>query len=471
MMRTFRLDCWKRSAPRSAPTERRPGLAFSLEPEEWVGARWHRWAADRGSDRHYPAAAVALHELRGALGVFFRIGGGDRGLGVDAISARESAHRLSLRQRLGFDREMLERARLDDHSLQLPARIDLLPSAALNRDLYFWLAAYFAASRPVAAVGDPLCADILSLREARRASIEVLRRFPGLAARYVRLCQAVRAERAPRQHLPPVEAELEAAILALLDECGTPGTGDSAGRPGNRLLACIRDPALELAGLRAPRRYHPMLPVPLWGQVLARDMAVRDGSEDEPRSTEAPDQEQAVAGGARKASRRRQEQSERDDPLVFNRFEKLLSIAEMVNLNRLVDDDPDDRAAKSAEQFEELTLSPHARKAASRLQVELEPPAGAVVGERLAGEFTYPEWNYRKQCYLPDQSRVLVALHEESAEPWLPDPATGNRVRRVERQFAALRPRRVVLHGQAQGNELDTDAVVRGYCDQLATGV
>lgn len=444
-------------------------MAFLPEPEEWVGARWHRWVARHGSDNHYPAAAVTLHELRGALGVFFRIGGGDRGLGIDAISERESGHRLRLRQRLGFDREMLERARLDDHSLQLPAQIDLLPEPALNRDLYIWLAAYFAATQPVAVVRDPLHTDILSLREAHRASTEALRRFPGLGPRYTRLCQAVRVERPPRPHLPPMEAKLEQAILALLDAQCMPGPGETG--QDNRLLACILDPAMALDGVQAPARYRPMLPVPLWGQVLARDMAARAETEHEPQSTETPEQEQAVAGGARKALRQRQEQSERDDPLVFNRFEKLLSIAEMVNLNRLVDNDPDDRAAKSAEQFEELALSPHARSAASRLQIELELSAEAAVAEPLLGEFTYPEWDYRKQRYLPDQSRVLIALHEESAEPWEPDHATARRVRRVERQFAALRPRRTVLRAQPQGNELDTDAVVRSHCDQLATGV
>ncbi|MCB1843947.1 MAG: VWA domain-containing protein [Halioglobus sp.] len=450
-------------------------MAFSLEPEEWVGAHWHRWVSRHGSDRHYPQQAVALADIQGALGVFFRIGGGDRGLGIDAISERESGHRLSLRQRLGIAREQLARARLDDHALQLPATLDLLPSSTLNRDLYFWLAAYFAAARAVAPVADPLQADILALRHAQRASARALERFPGLGPRYARLCLAVLAERRPRPGLPAAEAALESAVRTLLERGAANAVivpaAVSSGEDRTGILRAVFDHSAPVTAMHAASGYRPLLPVPLWGAVLTRELAARAAPDETPEPEDVLELEQPVTGGARKALRQRQEQCERDDPLVFNRFEKLLSIAEMVNLNRLVDDDPDERAAKSAEQFEELTLSPHARKSASRLQIELELSPEAAVGARLEGSFTYPEWDYRKRCYLPNQSRVLTSLHAESAEHWQPDAATRRRVRRVERQFEGLRPRRVVLRGQPDGNELDTDAVVRGHCDQLATGV
>src|SRR5690606_41007503 len=70
----------------------------------------------------------------------------------------------------------------------------------------------------------------------------------------------------------------------------------------------------------------------------------------------------------------RQDQSERDDPLVLNRFEKMLSWTEMVNLNRLVEDEEDEEAKRAAEQIEEITISPHKRRAATRLRVDLDLP-------------------------------------------------------------------------------------------------
>ena len=438
-------------------------MALSLELEEWVGERWHRWASRAGSYRHYPEAAVELADVRGALAVFFRVGGGDAALGLEAISARESRHRLTLRQRLGFASEMLQRPARDDTALRLPARLDLLPRSELNRDLYFWLAAWFAVASPCPASDDPLRANILEVRAAQEASAAALARFPGLAPRYRRLCDAVLCERPARGRLPPAEAALEAAIRSML--------GEQPGPDLQPVVEAVLDPASRLGDTRAPRGYRKFLPVPLWGSVDRCGETATGTDNLEPEDPDAAVEEQSVAGGARKASRKRQDQAERDDPLVFNRFEKMLSIAEMVNLNRLVDDEPDDNAAKSAEQFEELTLSPNSRKAASRLRVELDLPPDSAVADPLRGSHTYPEWDYRKQRYLLAQSRVLTATHEEAAEPWRPDAATRRRVRRVERQFEALRPRRVVLRGQPDGEELDTDAAVRGYCDQLATGV
>nr|WP_241262978.1 VWA domain-containing protein [Parahaliea mediterranea] len=434
---------------------------MSLELEEWVGARWHHWASRARSYPTYPDAAVTLATIAPALSVFFRIAGGDPGLPIHAISSRESRHRLTLRQRLGFDSEMLERPSRSQEAVQLPVRIDVFPRRQLNRELYYWLAAFLASAKAPARDTDALRADIRALRLARQASCNVLGEFPGLFALHQRLSAAALNARPPRGQLPPAEAAIEAAVRALLT--GTTLASDP-------VLEAVFDRSRSLDDIHAPRGYRSFLPVPLWGVVEPGATCTRDApaGDDDPR---IEGDGQSVAGGARKASRKRQDQSERDDPLVFNRFEKMLSFAEMVNLNRMVDDEPDDKAGRTAEQLDQLTLSPHIKRAASRLNVELELAPDTVLAGQLEGEFTYPEWDYRKQRYLPKQSRVLTGLHSESSKPWHPDAATHRRVLRVQRQFEALRPRRVVLRGQRDGPDLDTDAVVRAYCDQVATGV
>ncbi|MFV0277736.1 MAG: nitric oxide reductase activation protein NorD [Parahaliea sp.] len=437
-------------------------MGFSIELEEWVGERWHRWASRAASYRHYPNAAVSLEGIHHALSVFFRLSGGDPGLRVDAISERESRHRLSLRQRLGFDTEWIAQSRLDEEAVRLPASIDVFPEAALNRDLFFWLTAFFARTPALPPADDPLVSDILTLRAARQASSDTLEFYPGLRERYQRLRAAALAERPWRRHLPAAEAAVEAAIRVELGEQRADGETDP-------VTACILDAERSLAGIRGPASYRTFLPVPLWGQVLLLGTAERERA---PREPEEGEEEKldALEGGARKASRKRQDQSERDDPLVFNRFEKSLSFSEMVNLNRMIDDEPDDNASKTAEQLDELTLSPNARKAASRLQVQLDLAPEASIATELRGKHTYPEWDYRRLRYLPNQCQVLTDLHEESEQLRQPDTATRRRVRRIQRQFEALRPKRVVLRGQSEGNELDTDAAVRGFCDQVATG-
>lgn len=437
-------------------------MPLSLELEEWVGTRWHHWASRARSYPAHPDAAAELEALAPALSVFFRLAGGDPGLTLKAISPRESRHRLTLRQRLGFDSEMLARPGRNPEAVQLPARIDVFPRRQLNRELYYWLAAFLATAETPPHDSDPLRADIHILRMARQTSGKVLGIFPGLVAPYQRLCTATLEARPPRGQLPPAEAAIEGAVRALL-------AGTTAG-PSHPVTDSVFNPARSLEDIQAPRGYRGFLPVPLWGAVDPGSTTTRDAPEEDDDSETTRDN-QSVAGGARKALRKRQEQSERDDPLVFNRFEKMLSFAEMVNLNRMVDDEPDDKAGKNAEQLDQLTLSPHVKRAASSLKVELELAPDTALEGQLGGEFTYPEWHYRKQCYLPKQSRVLTALHSESTAPWDPDAETHRRIKRVQQQFEALRPQRVVLRGQRDGPELDTDAVVRAYCDQVATGV
>ena len=382
----------------------RRGLLEFLELEEWVGQRWHRWASRAASYPHYPEAMVRFRALEKSLAVFFRLSGGDPGLELGAISARVSGHRLRWRQRLGFDEELLDLARVDEQHLLLPPHIDLLPDRNLNRDLYFWLAAYLACAQSLPSEPDSLRRDILTLREVRRTSGMVLAHYPGLGARHDRLCSALLARR-PKRQLPRLEAALEAVIRRLL--------GDSMPLVGvaRDLYSAVLDDRTLYEWL-APKGYRPPLPVPLWGEAVMLGTVPRTPDEQE----DVTDDSEAQMGpeGRRKASRRRQTESERDDPLVFNRFEKMLSIAEMVNLNRLVDDEEDEDAHKSAEQLDEITVSPHHKKAAAKIRLDLDLPPDVAAGAPLSGKYRYPEWDYRKGRYLPEHCQVLVEPYSES---------------------------------------------------------
>jgi nitric oxide reductase NorD protein len=139
-------------------------------------------------------------------------------------------------------------------------------------------------------------------------------------------------------------------------------------------------------------------------------------------------------------------------------------------VNRLVDDEEDENAKSNAEQMDEITLSPNQQRAASQLKMDLDLSPGSASGERLCGEYVYPEWNFRKQRYAHDHCRVLSGVHEEEGDNHAHDEQTRRRIRRVKQQFEALRPRREWLRGQVDGNELDMDAVVRAHCDLAAVG-
>lgn len=438
-------------------------MASFFEVEEIAGELWHRWASRAVSYPRYPDAGVTLAELEGSLGVFFRAMGGPGAIPVNAVEPRVSGHRLTWRQKLGFDRESLDMAFLDDDQLLLPPRMDYFPNRALNRGAYHWLTALLTLLPEPPPDQPALAADIAWLRAVHQAKSVLERDFPGLAATG-EACRKHLLSVRPRQRLPAWEDAVDHGVRVLLGEQRAPATRERA-----QVLAWILDQPAAALPETTPTGYRPPLPVPFWGQRrpglhAATPKEPEDG--EDPRQGATPEAE----GGKRQATRRRQDQSERDDPLALNIFEKMLSWTEMVNVNRPVEDENEEDARKAAEQIEEITLSPHREKTASRLKVELDlTPEAPDIGA-LSGPVTYPEWHYRRSRYLGDQCRVHPAIQPQEGEDWTPDEGTRRRIRRVQRQFEALQPQRQWLREQPDGDEFDMDALIRNRCDIRATG-
>lgn len=420
----------------------------AFELEEKVGRFWHRLVGDKHSWPRFPEAAVNLDAVRAQLAVFFRGLGGDRGITITVAGARTSTHRLTWKQRIGMEDERQVVASRDEVSLALPETLDALPEAALNRDLYFWLAAFFAALEPAgAAEADPLRADLAFLARARRASDAVLAQFPGMARRHAALCQSLRALR-PARPLTGVEAQVEALVLSMLGGQSAPDLPDD---------------------VAAPAGYRPFLPVPLWGEALHR-LPEQRPEEEEMSEAGSKKEEQDEQDKRRKAERKRQDNADRKDSLILNRFEKILSFADMVNVNRGADDPDEEEAKKAAEEMDKITLSSHGKKAATKLKFDLDLPPEATETTRLTGTHLYPEWDHRAACYHKDHCQVLVGVAPEEGEAWVPGEAAKRRIRQVKRQFEALRTKAMILRAQMDGSELDTEAVVRARTDLAASG-
>ena len=259
------------------------------------------------------------------LGVLFRALGGPGAVRLAAGSTEASTHRLGFMQRLGLGTEKLERARYDGITLQLPDRIDVFPDRADNAALYEWLAAFFVHADAASILPpDPLQADLARLRAAVQSH----------GARDHRVAWTACASRAAM----PCPARGQTQALPVRSG----GDGGGVDRKNDRrrrhadpdLLAVITDTAGPLGRFRAKSEYRAFLPVPLWGEVT------------DPRPGTAPAEGDEEGGGGaegdgkrRKASRRESDQTQRDDPLMLNRFEKILGLAEMVNLNRKTEDD------------------------------------------------------------------------------------------------------------------------------------
>jgi nitric oxide reductase NorD protein len=428
-----------------------------LEPEEAVGSRWHSLAQGRSSLPRFEDAAVALDSVAGALSIFFRGLGGERALRFTALTAETSQHRLRLPLRWMVGEERVEHARRDAQAIYLPASIAAFPRQALNRSLYFWLAAFFAHRAPSErrALENSLARDVAYLRDARHAANATVATAPGLSSTYHELCARHRSMR-PARRLPQAERAIESAIDRLLG-----GEGD-----GGEFWPFVSGDrhAEELDG---PRNYRPFLPAPVWGDALESggDKSPEPDADACRNAARAASQDER----ARKAKRRDSDQTDRKDYLALNRFEKLLTMVQNLNINRAVEDDDEEGARKALEDSEEISLGAHSKKPSTRLKVELDIAPSKADGGGLSG-LVYPEWDYKLNAYRKNYCRVLTRAAREGAGDWQPDEAVRRRIRRVRRQFEAMRPRHVTLRSQLDGSDLDLDAAIRAQTDLASTG-
>ncbi|WP_424363153.1 nitric oxide reductase activation protein NorD [Methylocystis parvus] len=432
------------------------GFLNLFEPEETIGRAWHRLVGAAASMPRFPQAGVDLASLKAPLSVYFRGLGGPAGLAVAPAVAQTSRHRLSQRLKLALGEEKIDAARRDRNALYLPARIEAFEDPALNRALYFWLAAFFSHLPLTANDADPLRRDLVFLRAARRASGAARAANPGLAPMHAQLCAQLLRMR-PARRLPPEELAVEQAVCALLGAQTEPG----------KYWAFICGDA-DLALPAAPANYRPFLPVPLWGEALDDGVAESATPESAPAPQGAADESRDER--VRKARRRADDQIQRRDSLILNRFEKALTLIEALNINRAVDDDDEAGAKKALEGAEEIGLSTISKRPSTRLRVDLDLPSPEAGGAALSGEFTYPEWDYAKRAYHEAHCRVIAGIAPETGEDWRPDGAAKARISRVRRQFEALRPRPVIERGAIDGAELDLEALVRARADFRASG-
>lgn len=429
------------------------------EPEETVGKLWHAYASRLDAPCVHDGARVGLSEVGGRLAVLFRGLGGSPAVEIRPVAPERSAHRLSLRRRLGTDVETAPRASFDGEALRLPESLAVFPAREANAALYIWLAAASAHAGAPRIEDDPLRADLAALIAARAMTEATLTDAPGFARLHADLARALLdARRVP--HLPEAERTVEAVIRRLL---GDPAPLSSK---AERMLRAIE--AGDLAAYHAPRGYRPFRPVPLWPDL--RPLAFSAATAVETRATEGTPE--AAEGRARRARRRMSDQIERNDSFILHKFEAILSWAEFINLNRRVEEDENDDARKAADDMDEIGLGQISKAPATRLKLHLDLAPEDVDRERLAAETVYPEWDARAGRYLPAHVRVLASTVEPgTAEPaFRTDPRAARRIRAVRRQFEALRPARILTTGHRDGDELDTDRAIRARADLVASG-
>ncbi|NMG73399.1 nitric oxide reductase activation protein NorD [Aromatoleum diolicum] len=409
--------------------------------EEVVGKLWHRWVTRTAIGNH-PEAVVKLKEIERTAGVFFRALGGDSGLRVAAATNDEHGARRSLLARIAGAGDRAARARMDPSTLRLPPEIDLFPERSLNRDLYLWLAALAAAHDGIEAEGCDEAAK--TFRTNQFATCAALHAWPGLEPRYRRLVAAYLPTRPQPEKLPAAEAERERAIRRALEAPGTVFT-----------LPAV------------PEGTPPAHPVMLWltGSLCSAGSATRrSGADPEQTADGGPPAFEETERRAHRAEQVDMPQ-EKNGLLLMFRAESLLAVAEFLRINRPTDDDPDPNAADAARDLDHLSLTQDNERVASKVRFDLDLPSAAEDDVVLGPGIPLPEWDYRKGILLEDHVRLAELAARDA--PACPLPENLRRTaRRLHQQFAALQPGRRWIKAQADGSELDLDAVVRAQTDR-----
>lgn len=397
--------------------------------EEYVGQLWDRIITG-AAERRPAGGGVDLDEVATSLAIYFRALGGDPGLTVAPAQATAHGARRRWLQKIAGSGERIELAWIDKDSLRLPARIDVFATRTLNRDLYFWLAA-------IATVQPEASAPWIVRNQM--ATLETLRRFPGLESTYHELVEALIALRPDPARMSATETAQELTIRQALREPGS---------------------VAELTV--AKKAFHPVL---LWthpspptsGQVSA--------------SVGAKVQAPGASKFTEKKQRKKYQAKKSDDPedkngfLLMFRAESIFSWAEYTKVNRSQEDEDDpDSAMRAAEDMEFLTVSTQGETSAARVKFDLDLPAAETACEPLTQGVLLPEWHWKKRRLQADYCS-LYEMVTPDVEPIDLPMNLRRTARTLCRQFQALIPTRQWLNAEPDGEEVDLNAWVRMVTD------
>ncbi len=352
----------------------------------------------------FPKAAVALADVQRGLHVFLHALAGSCRLEI--VPGSEDVRDGLLRRKVSVKRHWHELAWQNPDHAHLPQQIARFPDRALNRDLYYWLAAYLAFESEFCAP-TRFPPGLEHLLRGVAVSELLVGRYPGLRRRYTRLCRACLEER--DTHCDAY-ARHQGAGFTLLEAGIRNGLGDPTPVAHPWLTHALNiarrgewahDPPAVLA-----RRLLPFWPAAVWGH---------------PSPPAGPDTQPLPA---------------LVDP-------------------ELLEETPS-AGYHTDEPTEEQSYDPDARDRVAD-------------GDRLTGALLYPEWHYRRHEYRPDWCRVYEQV-PPAVTSKTPDRELQQLAARIRRRFEAFRLQDHWRRRMTDGEEVDVDAFVDAASERRATG-
>lgn len=424
--------------------------------EEIVGKAWHK-IISRWTYQGFPDEGVYLSEIEASLAIFFRAMGGDGALRIAEVSAMQHGARQNIMQKIAGSGLKMELAMCDDETLRLPKFLDAMPSKSLNRSHYFWLAAL--ASIPEQAVyNQPMEVKNIANNTrlhwaeiARRRTLCVLSRYPGLRHQYQNLVAAHLQQRPSPNALPSIEADEERQIRQLLAQ------------PEQTIHLQSWLKAESVRGLKPKKS---VMPVSLWLNPFPPFTQVSDSDSKSGKQKNEFHKEAQV----KKSNKRRHQAEHVDMPdenesslLAIRHETDLFSLAEMLKVKRAPDENEDlDNLDDMANDLDYLSIAKDDKTSAKRIQFDLDMGSTTLAHESLTQGIRYPEWHYKKQQLIPDLCRVYPLNSDISDEQALPTHLVKT-ASLLKRQFASIRSQRHWRRNQEEGDELDLESYINFF--------
>jgi len=177
---------------------------------------------------------------------------------------------------------------------------------------------------------------------------------------------------------------------------------------------------------------------------------------------------QASKPAAESTQRQRAERTDMPDGksgLLSFRLESLFSWTEYIPVDRTTEDDPSNDAARAAEDMDVITVARDRKASSHKIKLDFDLPAAEYDDIPQGDGIPLPEWDYRKQCLIPDHCRLQVMLPRDVQEQAISTHLKAHAYK-LRRRFEALQPRREWLNHQQEGSELDTDSYILHWAER-----
>ena len=338
-------------------------------------------------------------------------------------------------------------------------------------------------AQAIAGLRGGLLRDTALVLEARAAETEVAREFPGLAPALLYLRRTALAARPPLDALSAGRQPLERLLRGLLDQSlgagPVPGPVEASLEHAARLVREWAIDADECRRIGETPLYRDWWTGELraGGAVAAHLVeggpaaAVQDGQDvRSARMERRPEQREALED----------EDAEGEPGAWMIQQDAPHEIAEdPFGLQRPVDRDDETSADEYGDMLSELSSTRMVAAPDPPREVLLsdDPPASRAVLE-LSGEdpqdarYRYPEWDHASASYIEHGVTVRLLPAAPGHQAWVDRTLARHRphLDGIRRQFEALRPERVRLRRQTEGEDVDLDACVEGRADLRAGG-